>query len=87
MKTMNHLSIISIHALREEGDNCVMGYITIFTISIHALREEGDEKQRQLYQRQADFYPRPPRGGRPGKIRRADGALWISIHALREEGD
>ena len=22
--------------------NCVMGYITIFTISIHALREEGD---------------------------------------------
>ena len=34
---------ISIHALREEGDdNCVMSYITIFTISIHALREEGD---------------------------------------------
>ena len=87
MKTMNHLSIISIHALREEGDNCVMGYITIFTISIHALREEGDEKQRQLYQRQADFYPRPPRGGRlPGRRNR-----WtfdqISIHALREEGD
>ena len=58
-------AVISIHALREEGDiagglinkflgdfyprpprggrhNCVMGYITIFTISIHALREEGD---------------------------------------------
>ena len=33
------------------------------------------------------FYPRPPRGGRPGKIRREDRALRISIHALREEGD
>ena len=35
-------------------------------ISIHALCEEGDEEQRQLYQRQADFYPRPLRGGRLG---------------------
>ena len=34
-------------------------------ISIHALREEGDEWR--LLQRRArhNFYPRPPRGGRP----------------------
>ena len=41
---LEETKLISIHALREEGD-CVMGYITIFTerISIHALREEGDD--------------------------------------------
>ena len=34
-----------------------------------------------------DFYPRPPRGGRPiGKYVWTDGTQ-ISIHALREEGD
>ena len=56
--------VISIHALREEGDWHRYGASVLLSISIHALREEGDEKQRQLYQRQADFYPRPPRGGR-----------------------
>ena len=34
-----------------------------------------------------DFYPRPPRGGRPCTILIRDRAEWISIHALREEGD
>ena len=35
----------------------------------------------------ADFYPRPPRGGRPENY--TPEASWsvISIHALREEGD
>ena len=44
-----------------------MGYITIFTerISIHALREEGDKQQRSDGLQQRNFYPRPPRGGRP----------------------
>ena len=33
------------------------------------------------------FYPRPPRGGRPG-IAALGAYIWkISIHALREEGD
>ena len=36
---------------------------------------------------QVNFYPRPPRGGRP-PLRVALAALRaISIHALREEGD
>ena len=34
-----------------------------------------------------DFYPRPPRGGRPAQLARASAAEAISIHALREEGD
>ena len=34
--------MISIHALREEGDNIVFPGFLDFEISIHALREEGD---------------------------------------------
>ena len=33
------------------------------------------------------FYPRPPRGGRPGCSRGSGRVHKISIHALREEGD
>ena len=36
---------------------------------------------------QRDFYPRPPRGGRPVTFITAAEVLKISIHALREEGD
>ena len=84
---------ISIHALREEGDDEIA---EIFggdaDISIHALREEGDNRARPppgkvvLFlstpsARRAtsasstvsgfscDFYPRPPRGGRPAAKR------------------
>ena len=35
-----------------------------FLISIHALREEGDSWHSELPPGDADFYPRPPRGGR-----------------------
>ena len=33
-------------------------------ISIHALREEGDRRGKGQHRCRADFYPRPPRGGR-----------------------
>ena len=78
-------------------------------ISIHALREEGDFPAARSSRPPANFYPRPPRGGRllqaGGEIstvkflstpsaRRAtldehDTTViqQISIHALREEGD
>ena len=57
--------VISIHALREEGDcsaDCLRP--VLLQISIHALREEGDlhfstAKVGTMY-----FNPRPPRGGR-----------------------
>ena len=35
-------------------------------ISIHALREEGDPYTSLQMSAMLDFYPRPPRGGRPG---------------------
>ena len=56
---------ISIHALREEGDDRLDFSGVIQTeISIHALREEGDHAGAQAPQDDPDFYPRPPRGGR-----------------------
>ena len=78
-------------------------------ISIHALREEGDSGASVGLKSTHNFYPRPPRGGRPTNLaafadreiflstpsaRRATVQLPhdvqirpISIHALREEGD
>ena len=61
-----HCCQISIHALREEGDVTDLGQIKLpYRISIHALREEGDRNRCFRADRSADFYPRPPRGGRP----------------------
>ena len=107
-------SQISIHALREEGDNqpdFIADFYFIFlstpsarratwsvrttarpiiflstpsarratvqidrdevarVISIHALREEGDAWAMWSSQQRNDFYPRPPRGGRPDRER------------------
>ena len=56
-------------------------------ISIHALREEGDHPGGVGLLRGQNFYPRPPRGGRPPVAASTFKALLISIHALREEGD
>ena len=57
--------LISIHALREEGDSMFQcrsrGH---GRISIHALREEGDGADAALGTAYQNFYPRPPRGGR-----------------------
>ena len=78
---------ISIHALREEGDHlrcrlslatslflstpsarratgCFISFWCLSEISIHALREEGDGTHSVNDSKSADFYPRPPRGGR-----------------------
>ena len=64
--------MISIHALREEGDLTKRLKRTDTGISIHALREEGDLPQAQGGAAWHYFYPRPPRGGRPGI------SCWIS---------
>ena len=57
---------ISIHALREEGDAPPgQSFNHRKNISIHALREEGDEIGTVQGAGWRDFYPRPPRGGRP----------------------
>ena len=82
------IQVISIHALREEGDHglgqrqstCQQFLSTPSArratrgvhqaarpsaISIHALREEGDLRQGHPQRPVTNFYPRPPRGGRP----------------------
>ena len=56
-------------------------------ISIHALREEGDLEAARNGPCLENFYPRPPRGGRPFRFALLYDDITISIHALREEGD
>ena len=70
--------VISIHALREEGDLELCGRFGAVKISIHALREEGDLQRGRLASAKEDFYPRPPRGGRPS----ATGRLTVHSRFL-----
>ena len=78
---------ISIHALREEGDQqCCRrnpGEQNFYPRPPRGGRPNGMEVSRNA----RNFYPRPPRGGRRGNFRRWPTDLQISIPALREEGD
>ena len=65
----------------------LLRFIAITSISIHALREEGDYRRVVSPSRTANFYPRPPRGGRLLHFHHYLHRYDISIHALREEGD
>ena len=56
-------------------------------ISTHALREEGDGTIWRTPPSTSNFYPRPPRGGRPASTTIRFTLSAISTHALREEGD
>ena len=79
--------IISIHALREEGDRHRAPCSGILPISIHALREEGDlgAAEVSLIHDISIHALREEGDARPGCIWAA--RHCISIHALREEGD
>ena len=79
--------LISIHALREEGDGLSCLFQQGEFISIHALREEGDPFSRRTPGNNTRFLSTP-------SARRATDEQFvlllshgISIHALREEGD
>ena len=79
---------ISIHALREEGDMAALPSdlrAVIFLSTPSARRATSLRYARTV--RRSDFYPRPPRGGRPGFVDLSGYVEKISIHALREEGD
>ena len=79
---------ISIHALREEGDvrpNVCNVMVKQFLSTPSARRATSSTLSRRAAL--VDFYPRPPRGGRPIRELHARGPEIISIHALREEGD
>ena len=58
---------------------------TIFLSTPSARRATCCIRHDHTYQQ--DFYPRPPRGGRPSRFLRGRQSRCISIHALREEGD
>ena len=85
--TVRGRNVISIHALRGEGDNNVVRARSKIFISIHALRGEGDLNDSAGKLKDA-ISIHALRG--EGDISRTTGAhsqLGISIHALRGEGD
>ena len=79
---------ISIHALREEGDCCTSLCIDFFVqfLSTPSARRATWAFSMAFFHA-GNFYPRPPRGGRPFTLISTALYLSISIHALREEGD
>ena len=80
--------IISIHALREEGDGQQRhGRHDPDAISIHALREEGDSVRTEIKEVQTIFLSTPSARRATGRWTGRPGGWKISIHALREEGD
>ena len=81
------VGFISIHALREEGDDFRLPEDDIILISIHALREEGDRAAVKSCTVDYPFLSTPSarRATRSGCGRSC--RYPISIHALREEGD
>ena len=53
-------------------------------ISIHALREEGDLALHGRGASKGDFYPRPPRGGRPARQGAREGVqIFLSTPSAR----
>ena len=86
--SMESMVKISIHALREEGDwlRCSCRRSSAEFLSTPSARRATFCLHSSLPAR-ADFYPRPPRGGRPEVDRQHRHREKISIHALREEGD
>ena len=80
-------SVISIHALRKEGDIAAFLLNDSHNISIHALRKEGDSSIFTVLCESLNFYPRPPQGGRLHFADMIATHYDISIHALRKEGD
>ena len=82
------LSLISIHALREEGD--LDFYYPAFAnlgISIHALREEGDKRSAACVCVLENISIHALREEGDHLNFRCFCLFPISIHALREEGD
>ena len=80
--------MISIHALRGEGDVLVGEFACQkFVISIHALRGEGDAVTRSHLATQQLFQSTPSVGRATITDLFCYRIIVISIHALRGEGD
>ena len=79
--------MISIHALREEGDAVELTVEQHKPISIHALREEGDQRRGGCLFQLHGFLSTPSARRATVLDRGRPRVGGISIHALREEGD
>ena len=83
-----HSSLISIHALRAEGDLHTASH---FNLGVQFLSTPSVRRATSSLffgsNCTADFYPRPPCGGRRSLINLTAVVHSISIHALRAEGD
>ena len=84
----SELFIISIHALREEGDASCQAFLLRCSY-FYPRPPRGGRHMLCRHRLVLDFYfyPRPPRGGRPVSGSHICALHAISIHALREEGD
>ena len=79
--------LISIHALRVEGDAHPGIYVRTCNISIHALRVEGDGSK-MYTEGLAEAFLSTPSGWRATLVKaQIEYTRKISIHALRVEGD
>ena len=80
--------LISIHALREEGDlHAGDPHVMLYVISIHALREEGDFRSSHAPPAWETFQSTPSARRATDTVDDSGQYYAISIHALREEGD
>ena len=80
--------MISIHALREEGDFYWIDDITTLRAFLSTPSARRATWSTGIPTTPIkDFYPRPPRGGRRVRSSAQSECRPISIHALREEGD
>ena len=83
----NDIEMISIHALREEGDDAV-SRSSMRVYHFYPRPPRGGRQHPAVHcMSGGDFYPRPPRGGRLCPQAKPLALIPISIHALREEGD
>ena len=78
---------ISIHALREEGDQDFTEAPQNLAISIHALREEGDILWKNFKRFMGISIHALREEGDLHRDAELKPSMDISIHALREEGD
>ena len=80
-------AVISIHALREEGDASTLTLVSP-KLNFYPRPPRGGRPGLGGHSEvNLNFYPRPPRGGRQVVSRCGIKSIIISIHALREEGD
>ena len=79
--------LISIHALREEGDSVRPAPPSSLCYFYPRPPRGGRPRYPGVMRKFHYFYPRPPRGGRLHCWAKIVLNHVISIHALREEGD